>query len=150
MPEHLTQSIVYVPSNEQLHCPLCYLERWKRVKILNHLSRRRLILEIEQSFARTSHIEFRFIESNHIYQPAFCWEDLDGRWVSQYLEGDTSGEKPKRFCTRRIERQIQIDLFLQETMAQYEPLVSRLREAHGHPGCREPQVANVNSLFPGR
>lgn len=136
MSDQSKKPILYVPSVDQLKCQRCYLERWKRVKGLTHLSRRKLVLEIEQFFARSFDLEFRLIDTNEIFHPGWCWSDIDARWMSQYLETDSTGEYPKRLRPRRMEYQIQLEIFLQCSTAQYAEITNSLRQTHGHPGQR--------------
>lgn len=136
MVEHLRQPIIYVASDEQLTCRECYVDRWVTIKRLTHLSRRQLVIEVEQYFARSSHTEFHFMDTNEIYHPGFCWSDVDARWVSQYLEqrDKIAGEEPRRLCMRKLEYQRQIECYLCGSIAQRWEQVQGFIKAHQHPG----------------
>lgn len=136
MSSRLSQANILIPGVQQLKCPLCYEARWWRVKGLTHLGRRRLVQDIEQRFACIFSGDLRCADTGKPYEPQLCWDDLDSRWVSQYLEVHPSRHGPRRYCTRTfqtLERQRQIDWYLQCTVATYAGLVQSLALEHGHP-----------------
>ena len=132
-----------VPEDVTLKCKEgCYFWRWNTTRSLIHLlSRRKLVIAIEQCIARlyASDIELRFMSTGKVYEPGWCWEDVDARIVSLFLEADSSGEEPKRYCTRNLERQRQLHLFLSMTNSKFWNIAEKLRQAHGHPG---PEIKN--------
>ncbi len=108
MSDQQDRKVLYLPDDSTLKCKTCYLLRWNFTRGLTHLlSRRKLVVEIEQCIARVCacDIELRFFDTGKIYEPGWCWDDVDARVVSLYLETDLSGAQPKRYCTRILERQ---------------------------------------------
>lgn len=128
------KQIIYIPSDPQLKCWLCVLLRQQTVKGLTQFSRRAFVREMEQFFARAFNIQFRFADTNEIYEPGYCWSDIDSRWVSYWLQRKISSKQSKPFDVRDLEKQRQIDTYLRCTISQHAARVRHLAQAHKHPG----------------
>ena len=91
------------------------------------MSRRKLLDAISIAFARAGDCAFRFRGGRPYAVPdidAVFGNDCDMRWLSHYLEGDGSGDYPKRM-SRKPERLRLLHLYLKLRYPRFIPHLDR-------------------------